>query len=131
MTIALAGNLAQRQASSSLETRNVLALARRRLSGHITIKYLIAALVVLVVADGLVSHYLINSGLASEGNPFLVDFVGQWNFLLIKLAGAFLSASMLWYIYNRRPRMALISTSCFVIVYFGIVFWNLGIFFMQ
>jgi hypothetical protein len=118
------------QAISLFEARNVLVLARRRLSGHITIKYLIGALVVLVVADGLVSHFLINHGLAQEGNPLLVVLVGKWNFLAIKVVGAVVCSVILWDIYKSWPKLALISTSCFVSIYAVIVFWNVGIFFM-
>jgi hypothetical protein len=127
----LAGNLVQRQACSSFESRNVLALTTRRLSGHITIKYLIGALAVLVVADGLVSHFLISHGLAQEGNPLLVVLVGKWNFLAIKVVGASVCSVILWDIYKSWPKLALISTSCFVSVYAVIVSWNVGIFFMQ
>mgnify|MGYP006910657607 CR=1 FL=1 len=48
---------------------------------------------------------------------------------MIKVVGAFLCALILWDIYKHWPRLALVSTSCFVVLYGGIVLWNLGIFF--
>jgi hypothetical protein len=111
--------------------RGTLVLASRRVTSHKIIKYLIGALAVLVVTDGLVSHFLISNGLAQEGNPLLVVLVGKWNFLVIKVAGAFICSLILWDIYKSWPKLALISTSCFVSVYTIIVFWNVGIFFMD
>jgi hypothetical protein len=107
-----------------------LVLASRRLNSSNVIKCLIAALAVLVVADGLVSNFLINNGLAQEGNPLLVVLVGKWNFLVIKVVSAFVCSLILWDIYKSWPKLALISTTCFVSVYAVIVFWNVGIFFM-
>ncbi|MES0278284.1 MAG: DUF5658 family protein [Dehalococcoidales bacterium] len=127
----LAGNVVLGQAISSFESGNILVLRTRRFSGHITIKYLIAALAILVVTDGLISHFLINNGLAQEGNPLLVVLVGKWNFLAIKVAGAAVCSVILWDIYKSWPKLALVSTSCFVSVYAVIVSWNVSIFFMQ
>jgi hypothetical protein len=125
----LAGHLVQRQANSSFESGSVLVLTTRRLNSNNVIKYLIGTLAFLVVADGLVSHFLISYGFAQEGNPLLVVLVGKWNFLVIKVVGAFVCSLILWDIYKNWPKLALISTSCFVSVYAVIVFWNVGIFF--
>lgn len=94
-------------------------------------KYLLLTLIALVAADGLISQFLIRLGLGHEGNPLLQTFVSEGNFLLIKLAGAFLAALILWDIHKKRPNVALISTLTFVILYTGIVFWNLSIFFIM
>jgi hypothetical protein len=107
-----------------------LALATRRLNSNNAIKVLISTLAVLVVTDGLVSHFLINNGLAHEGNPLLVVLVGKWNFLIIKVVGAFVCSLILWDIYKKWPKLALISTSCFLLFYAVIVSWNTAIFLM-
>ena len=91
-------------------------------------KYLLLTLIALVVSDGLISQFIVRHGLGREGNPFLQTFVSEGNFLLIKLAGALLCALILWNIYKTRPRVALISTLSFVILYTGILYWNLGVF---
>ena len=91
-------------------------------------KYLLALLVIFEISDGLLTHFLIDSGIAREGNPFLQPLVGEAGFLILKVVGVFLCALILWDIYKRYPRVALISTSCFVAVYGVIVLWNLSLF---
>jgi hypothetical protein len=93
--------------------------------------YLLAALVALVVSDGLITHFLVNRGLGQEGNPFLQTLVGETNFLVIKVLGVLLCALILWDIHRRRPKLALISSWCFVVLYAGIVLWNLCAFFIS
>ena len=97
-------------------------------TGSRRMKYLLLTLIALVVSDGLISQFIVRHGLGREGNPFLQTFVSEGNFLLIKLAGALLCALILWNIYKTRPRVALISTLSFVILYTGILYWNLGVF---
>jgi hypothetical protein len=89
--------------------------------------YPLVVLIVLVVADGGLTNILVNSGAAQEGNPFLVSLVGSGNFLVLKSVGALLCAFILWDIYRQRPKMAVISTSCLLVAYAGIVFWNLAL----
>ena len=93
-------------------------------------KYLLLTLIALVVSDGLISQFIVRHGLGREGNPFLQTFVSEGNFLLIKLAGALLGALILWDIHRTRPTVALVLTLVFVILYTGVVFWNLGAFFI-
>jgi len=91
-------------------------------------KYLLGLLIGFEIADGVASHFLIRSGLAREGNPFLVPLVGETNFLILKVVGGLLCALILWDIYKRSPKLALISTSCFVVFCGVIVLWNLSLF---
>jgi len=93
------------------------------------LKYPLVALVALVVSDGLISHFVVKHGLAREGNPFLQTLVGEQTFLVIKVVGVLLCAFILGDIYKTRPKMALISSFCFVALYAGIVAWNLFVFF--
>ncbi|GAI87899.1 unnamed protein product, partial [marine sediment metagenome] len=51
------------------------------------------------------------------------------NFLAIKVVGVLLAALILWDIYKHRPKLARISSLCFVGLYAGIVGWNLSVFF--
>lgn len=92
-------------------------------------KYLLGVLIALVVSDGVISHLLVIGGLGREWNFFLQNLVGEEYFLVIKVLGAALCALILWDIYNKWPKLALISTSCFVAIYLGIVVWNLSILF--
>ena len=91
-------------------------------------RYLLGTLIALVVSDGLISHFLVKRGLGREGNPLLETLVGEGNFLVIKVLGVLLCALILWDIYKHFPKLALISTSCFVVFYAAVVSWNLGVF---
>ena len=91
-------------------------------------KYLLGVLIVFVIADGLLTQGLVNGGLAREGNPFLKPLVGEVGFIALKAAGALLCAFILWDIYRRFPRVAVIATSCFVVAYGAIVLWNSSLF---
>ncbi len=91
-------------------------------------KYLLGLLILFVTSDGLVTHFLVEGGLGREANPFLEPLVGGAGFLILKAVGATLCAFILWDIYKRYPRLALISTSCFVTFYAAIVLWNLSLF---
>lgn len=91
-------------------------------------KYLLGLLVALVISDGLLTQFLVTNGVAREGNPFLEPIVGEAGFMVLKVVGALLCALILWDIHKRFPKVALISTSCFVVGYGVIVLWNLSIF---
>jgi len=94
------------------------------------VKYLLGLLVGFEITDGVLSYFLIRSGLGREANPFLQSFVGDVNFLILKVVGGLICALILWDIYKRFPRVALIATSCFALFYAVIVSWNLGVFFV-
>ena len=96
--------------------------------GHKEIKYLLVTMFCLVVADGVLSNYLISNGYGSEWNPFLVSIVGTDSLLLLKVVAAIVSMFLLWDIYNRRPTMGAVSITLIVIVYTGIVYWNINTF---
>ena len=91
-------------------------------------KYLLGLLIIFVTADGLLTHFLIDGGLAREGNPFLQPLVGDIGFIILKAAGALVCAFILWDIYRRFPRVAVIATWCFVAAYGVIVLWNSSLF---
>ena len=95
------------------------------------LKYLLGVLFALVVADGILSNFLITEGLGREWNPFLQTLVGEESFLLIKIAGALLSILIFWDIYKKWAKLASIAIPFSVVCYTGIVFWNLSIFFIS
>ena len=92
------------------------------------IMILLGTLIALIVADGVISNFLVLHGIAREGNPFLQSWIIEDVFLAIKLLGAFLASVVLWKLYKRHPRVSLTVTICFVILYTFIVFWSLYIF---
>lgn len=92
------------------------------------IEYLLGTLLSLVVADGLISQFLIKSGLGQEGNPFLRVLVTENDFLIIKMCSAILCVLILWNIARRSPRLIFIFSTCFVGIYTAILFWNISVF---
>jgi len=92
-------------------------------------KLLLGALVLLVVADGIITRIVITQGLGIELNPFIKSWVGNGSFLWAKLAGALLAAFILWDLSGRdiapgRLR-SLIPIAFLVTFYAIIVSWNL------
>ena len=94
-------------------------------------KYLLGVLVSFVVLDGLVTEFLIDGGLAREGNPFLEPLVGDIGFMILKVAGSLLCAFILWDIYRRFPRVAVVATWIAVAGYGGIIIWNTSLFLLS
>lgn len=88
-------------------------------------KRLIAFLTVLVIADGFVTEFIVGNGFGREGNPFLEGIVGERGFILLKVAGALLVAFLLWDVYKRWPKAAVIGASGMAFCYTVIVVWNL------
>lgn len=78
----------------------------------------------LVVTDGIITQYLITNGIAWELNPFLASFIDDNTFILAKAIGVILAISILWDISKRNYRIALATSSIFVILYSLIVVWN-------
>ena len=85
----------------------------------------------LVVADGLITQYIVTSNLGIEGNPLLTAWVCQDRFLYIKILGSLFCVFILWDIYKHWSKLATSASIVFVIVYTGIVYWNVGVFTTQ
>ena len=92
------------------------------------IEYLLGTLLSLVVADGLITQFLIRSGLGREGNPLLKVLVTEGDFLIIKMCAAILCVLILWNIARRLPRLIFIFSTCIVGVYTALVLWNVAVF---
>jgi len=92
---------------------------------------LLLVLVSLVIADGLTTQGLIEADLGQEGNTLMQPIVAQSHFVLLKAVGAIACALVLWDIYRRRVKLALVSTSLLVSGYLAVVVWNLSIYFRQ
>jgi len=90
-------------------------------------KYLLGFLAGFVILDGLLTQALLGNGLMREGNPFLVPIVAQGNLMVLKLVATIICVIILWDLYKRLPRVALVTTSCLVVAYGVIVFWNFGL----
>ena len=92
------------------------------------VEYLLGTLLSLVVADGLISQFLIKSGTGQEGNPFLKVLVAESNFLIVKMCGAIICVLILWNMAKRLPRLIFMVSSCLVALYTIILFWNIVVF---
>lgn len=92
------------------------------------IEYLLGTLLALVVADGLISQFLITSGIGQEGNPLLKVLVTERDFLIIKMCAAIICVLILWNIARSLPRLIFIFSTCIVGLYTAILFWNIAIF---
>jgi hypothetical protein len=88
------------------------------------------SLFTLVVADGVITEFLISRRFAWESNPFLAGLVGDSGFLALKAFGATLAILILWDVSKRHYRIALAITCFFVFIYAVIVFWNLFVFYL-
>jgi len=88
-------------------------------------RYLLCLLFSLVVADGIISNFIVQSGLGKEGNPFIQSIVGQTSFIFLKLSAAFVSALILWKVVRQHTRLGLVSIMFFVMLYTAILWWNL------
>ena len=97
------------------------------LAGIRRIRCLLGTVFALVVADGLISNFLMTHGLAREWNPYLQTLVTDDSFLLIKVVGALICTLILWDIYKKQPQIAMIGTVCITILYTGLLYWNLGV----
>jgi hypothetical protein len=93
-----------------------------------TARYTLYALFGIIVADGLITQFLVTGGYGSEGNPFLEAWVSHGLFLAIKVSGAFLATLLLWINYNIKPRLVYTITVVFLAFYTIVVFWNLLVF---
>jgi hypothetical protein len=97
-------------------------------TGKRKMMYLLIVLVSLVVLDGLLTEYLTDGGRVREANPFLEPLVGQTGFMILKIVGALLCAFILWDVYRRFPRVAVVATWIAVVGYGIIVIWNTSLF---
>ena len=98
---------------------------RNNFAGSYRIRILLGSLLAAIVADGVITKFLVLNGFAYEGNPFLHFWVGEDVFLTIKLLGGLLAALYLWSIYKRQPRLSICCSSLFLTAYTFIIFWNL------
>ncbi|MFH1169846.1 MAG: DUF5658 family protein [Chloroflexota bacterium] len=94
-------------------------------AGGYTIRILLGALFSAVVADSIITEYLVYNGLALEANPLLQFWVGKDAFLTFKLLGGLLASIYLYFIYRRHPTISISLSSFFLAFYTGIILWNL------
>lgn len=79
------------------------------------------------IADALLTNHLIKTETAREGNPLLLHWAGEPGLLILKIAGVLMASFILWDVRRRYPRLAFWVASFFLLVYCGIVVWNLSL----
>ena len=94
-------------------------------AGSYQIRILLGALLATIVADGVITEFLVHNGLAREGNPCLYLWVDSDAFLVLKLLGGILAILYLWDIYRRKTNLSLTFSSLFLTGYTFIIFWNI------
>lgn len=96
----------------------------------VQMRYILYLLLALVVADGILSNFLVLQNMGFELNPFLKDLVGGEYLLPLKACGALLAMVMLWGVYKRAPKIAITCSLSFVVFYTAILYWNTFAFLM-
>ena len=92
------------------------------------IRILLGSLFAVIVADGIITMFLVYNGFAQEGNPFLVYWVAEDKLLSLKILGGLLAILYLWSVYRRHPKLSISFTSVSLTGYIFILCWNLLIF---
>jgi hypothetical protein len=93
------------------------------------IKVFIPILIILEIADGILTYSAVGRDLVREANPLLQSTAGSESFLIMKVCGALLSALLLWLVYQRFPKLGYVASFSIMLFYASIYIWNLNIFF--
>jgi hypothetical protein len=89
------------------------------------VRYTLYVLFGIIVADGLLTQFLVTAGYGLEANPLMAPLVGGQSFLTIKISAAFLVTLLLWTKYNTKPRLVYTVAVAALGLYTAIVYWNL------
>ena len=90
-----------------------------------TVRWALCALFCTIVAEGLLTQFLVTGGYGLEINPLLANLIGERSFLAIKIAGGFLVTLLLWVKYSAEPRPVYRITAAALTFYTAILYWNL------
>jgi len=89
------------------------------------VRYTLYVLFCIIVADGILTQFLVTGGYGLEANPLMAPLVGGESFISIKISAAFLATLFLWIKYNTRPRFVYTIAVVALGLYTTIVYWNL------
>lgn len=90
-------------------------------------KYLLILFSGLEISDGLMTDFFVRNGLVQESNSLMEPIIRDGNFLLLKITGAIICGFILWTIYKRFSRIALIAVSSISVFYGLVIIWNLSV----
>jgi len=92
-------------------------------------EYLVVVLMLLMVTDGLVSQLLIADGPGWESSSLPRGAIVGGSLCPATVAAAVMAGSILWNTFLTRPKAALLGAASCVLLYTGIIYWNLGFLF--
>ena len=95
------------------------------------IYWLLVAVVVLEIMDGVITYFLLKGGHGREGNPLLGTLPGDLKFVAVKALAGILCAFILADICRRWPKLGTISSSLIVAGLAGVVVWNVFAYFIS
>jgi hypothetical protein len=97
----------------------------------ISFRFMLLLLIGLVLADGIITEFVVGAGLATEGNPLMKVCLNEGNLMPLKLCGALMGSVILWNMSRKYQRSASTVALVFIAVYTSIVYWNVAIVFMS
>jgi hypothetical protein len=79
----------------------------------------------LAFADLIITRFLVEKGIASEGNPLIRGHIGDDVFGIIKIAGTLFALLIIADIFRRYPKFTVNVTAVIVLFYTTVVWWNI------
>jgi hypothetical protein len=79
--------------------------------------------------DGVMTQVFVGRGLVKEANPLMAPLVAGGGFLPLKLLGIGVLLLLLWILYKRFPRMAVVAASSVSALSAVLIVWNFIVFF--
>jgi hypothetical protein len=79
--------------------------------------------------DGLMTQVFVSRGLVKEANPLMAPLVSGGSFLPLKLLGIAVLLLLLWILYKRFPKMAVVAASTISVFSAVLIIWNFMVFF--
>jgi len=94
--------------------------------GMLRFRFVLLLLLSLILADGVITEYIVYSGLGSELNPIMQQFLNEGHLIAIKIIGGFLCTFLLWDINRNNRAKAMVVSLLFIAFYTGVVYWNIA-----
>jgi hypothetical protein len=80
--------------------------------------------------DGMMTQVFVGRGLVKEANPLMAPLVSGGSFLPLKLLGIAVLLILLWILYKRFPKMAVVAASSVCALSAVLIIWNFMVFFL-
>jgi len=90
-----------------------------------TFLYLLGAIGLFQLADGLITYYVVTIGWAREINPLLSNLAHDAAYPFLKITGAFVCVALLWLVSKKYRMLAVIAAAIIVVFYACVLGWNM------